>query len=43
MILVRVKNLSEYEAARWYEYFEANPTEIMRLFGAPGSFSYGGY
>jgi len=39
------KNLSEieYEAARWYEYFEANPTEIMRLFGAPGSFSYGGY
>ena len=33
----------EYEAARWYDYFETNPSEIMRLFGAPGSFSYGGY
>ena len=33
----------EYEAARWYDYFETNPGEIMRLFGAPSSFSYGGY
>jgi len=33
----------EYEAARWYDYFEANPTEIMKLFGGPGGFSYGGY
>ena len=34
---------TEYEATRWYDYFETNPSEIMRLFGAPGSFSYGGY
>ncbi len=33
----------EYEAARWYDYFETNPQAIMRLFGAPSSFSYGGY
>ena len=33
----------EYEAARWYDYFETNPGEIMRLFGAPSSYSYGGY
>lgn len=33
----------EYEAARWYNYFETNPSELMRLFGAPGSYSYGGY
>jgi len=36
-------NELEYEAARWYDYFETNPTEIMRLFGAPSSFSAGGY
>ena len=33
----------EYEASRWYDYLETNPGEIMRLFGAPGSFSFGGY
>ena len=33
----------EYETARWYDYFETNPQAIMRLFGAPSSFSYGGY
>jgi hypothetical protein len=33
----------EYEAARWYDYFETNPGEIMRLFGLPSSYSYGGY
>jgi len=33
----------EYEAARWYDYFETNPQAIMRLLGAPSSFSYGGY
>ena len=33
----------EYETARWYDYFETNPGEIMRLFGMPSSFSYGGY
>jgi hypothetical protein len=30
----------EYEAARWYNYFETNPGAIMRLFGAP-SVNYG--
>lgn len=33
----------EYEAVRWYDYFEENPDELMRLFGAPSSYSYGGY
>ncbi len=34
----------EYEAARWYNYFENNPGAIMRLFGAPsGPYLYGGY
>lgn len=28
----------EYEAARWYDYFETNLQAIMRLFGAPASF-----
>lgn len=39
---VKLREL-EYEAGRWYDYFETNPSEIMRLFGAPSSFSYGGY
>jgi len=36
-------NELEYEAARWYDCFETNPTEIIRLFGAPSSFSAVGY
>lgn len=31
----------EYEAARWYDYFETNPQAVMRLFGGPSVF--GGY
>jgi hypothetical protein len=30
----------EYEAARWYNYFDHNPSAIMRLFGGP-SINYG--
>lgn len=33
----------EYEAARWHDYFETNPDEIMRLFGLPVRYSYRGY
>jgi len=33
----------EYEAARWYDYFENNPAAIMRLFGGGGPYIYGGY
>lgn len=33
----------EYEANRWYNYFESNPSAIMRLFGGSGGFYYGGY
>lgn len=39
---IKLKEI-EYEAARWYDYFETNPNEIMRLFGAPSSYSYGRY
>jgi len=33
----------EYEANWWFNYFEKNPIAIMRLFGARGISTYGGY